>query len=143
MPGAFICGLCGEKLADIPLPAVDTAEDLMLDQLLEEPDYELGGPEGSEDEDLLEFLPGSDDDSESEDLAAIMEEVDTHMDDLVAEFEGEFKEVPPPEMDDQEEDVEQELHVCDFCGFVTKNAPPDNCPICTAPKQRFKKVGEE
>lgn len=41
-----------------------------------------------------------------------------------------------------EEDPETQYYVCDFCGFVIKNAPPDNCPICTAPKRRFKKVGK-
>ncbi|HEB70962.1 MAG TPA: rubrerythrin family protein [Desulfobulbus sp.] len=28
-------------------------------------------------------------------------------------------------------------HVCDFCGFLSPDAPPDSCPICTAPKKRF------
>ena len=40
----------------------------------------------------------------------------------------------------KEENLETEYFVCDFCGFVIKDAPPDNCPICTAPKNRFKKV---
>lgn len=39
-----------------------------------------------------------------------------------------------------EQNVEREYYVCDFCGYVASDAPPDNCPICTAPKKRFKKV---
>ena len=43
----------------------------------------------------------------------------------------------------KDEDIDTEYFVCDFCGFVIKNAPPEKCPICTAPKRRFKKVGVE
>lgn len=28
-------------------------------------------------------------------------------------------------------------HVCDFCGFISPDVPPESCPICTAPKKRF------
>lgn len=42
----------------------------------------------------------------------------------------------------KEENPDTEYYVCDFCGFVIKDAPPENCPICTAPKKRFKKVGD-
>ena len=31
-------------------------------------------------------------------------------------------------------------HVCSFCGFIMESHAPDNCPICTAPASRFKKV---
>lgn len=41
----------------------------------------------------------------------------------------------------KEENLDTDYYVCDFCGFVIKDSPPDNCPICTAPKKRFKKVG--
>jgi len=27
--------------------------------------------------------------------------------------------------------------VCDFCGFVSPDTPPESCPICSAPKKRF------
>lgn len=39
-------------------------------------------------------------------------------------------------------DIRQEtdMYVCDFCGYVAADAPPDNCPVCTAPKNRFLKV---
>ena len=33
-----------------------------------------------------------------------------------------------------------QYHVCDFCGYIAANGPPDNCPVCTAPKIRFKRV---
>ncbi|GAB4335779.1 MAG: rubrerythrin family protein [Desulfobulbaceae bacterium] len=35
----------------------------------------------------------------------------------------------------------REYYVCDFCGYVAPDAPPDNCPVCTAPKKRFHRVG--
>jgi len=38
---------------------------------------------------------------------------------------------------------EVDYYVCDFCGYVATDEPPDNCPVCTAPKNRFKKVGAE
>ena len=28
-------------------------------------------------------------------------------------------------------------HVCDFCGFISPDSPPESCPTCTAPKKRF------
>lgn len=42
-----------------------------------------------------------------------------------------------------EQNTERDYYVCDFCGYVAKDTPPDNCPICTAPKRRFKKVEAE
>jgi rubrerythrin len=33
------------------------------------------------------------------------------------------------------------LHVCQVCGYVTDRAIPDKCPICGAPKEKFKTVG--
>jgi len=41
-------------------------------------------------------------------------------------------------LDEQRQDTE--YYVCDFCGYVAEGEPPDNCPVCTAPKNRFKKV---
>ena len=34
-----------------------------------------------------------------------------------------------------------EYHVCDFCGYVSRDTSPEHCPICTAPKQRFIRIG--
>ena len=31
-------------------------------------------------------------------------------------------------------------HVCQVCGYVTEKKVPDNCPICGAPKEKFKTV---
>ena len=31
----------------------------------------------------------------------------------------------------------RDYHVCNFCGFISADAPPETCPICTAPKHRF------
>ena len=39
-----------------------------------------------------------------------------------------------------EQATETDYYVCDFCGYVATNMPPEHCPICTAPKKRFKKV---
>lgn len=36
--------------------------------------------------------------------------------------------------------AETDFYVCDFCGYVATGEPPDHCPICTAPKNRFKKI---
>ena len=33
-----------------------------------------------------------------------------------------------------------DYHVCDFCGYVSRDALPEHCPICTAPKKRFNLV---
>jgi len=42
-----------------------------------------------------------------------------------------------------EQNPEKEYYVCDFCGYVKTDEPPDNCPICTAPKRRFQKVSAD
>ncbi|MDH3328228.1 MAG: hypothetical protein OEM01_03255 [Desulfobulbaceae bacterium] len=42
------------------------------------------------------------------------------------------------QLDKQSRDTE--YYVCDFCGYVATDEPPDNCPVCTAPKNRFKKI---
>ena len=34
-------------------------------------------------------------------------------------------------------------HVCQVCGYVTDRAIPDKCPICGAPKEKFKTIGDE
>jgi len=33
-----------------------------------------------------------------------------------------------------------EYHVCTICGYVAEGKPPEGCPICNAPKSKFKKV---
>lgn len=52
------------------------------------------------------------------------------VDRLILELYGKVTE-PGPETD---------YYVCDFCGYVATHEPPDNCPICTAPKNRFNRV---
>ena len=37
-------------------------------------------------------------------------------------------------------ETETEYHVCGVCGYVAEGEPPDECPICGAPKERFKRV---
>jgi len=33
-------------------------------------------------------------------------------------------------------------YVCQVCGYVTDKKAPDKCPVCGAPKEKFKTVGE-
>jgi rubrerythrin len=35
---------------------------------------------------------------------------------------------------------ETEYHVCEVCGYVSDGTLPDICPICGAPKDKFRKV---
>jgi rubrerythrin len=35
---------------------------------------------------------------------------------------------------------ETEYHVCQVCGYVADGALPDVCPICGAPREKFRKV---
>ncbi|MBU0627913.1 MAG: rubrerythrin family protein [Nanoarchaeota archaeon] len=38
-------------------------------------------------------------------------------------------------------DLEQkEMYVCQICGHTVEGAPPDKCPVCMAPKEKFKKI---
>jgi len=36
-----------------------------------------------------------------------------------------------------------DYYVCDFCGFVCRDTAPEKCPICTAPKRRFKRISAQ
>ena len=31
-------------------------------------------------------------------------------------------------------------HVCQVCGYVTSKKPPEKCPVCGAPTEKFKKI---
>jgi len=31
-----------------------------------------------------------------------------------------------------------EYYVCDVCGYIAPEQPPDNCPVCNAVKEKFK-----
>jgi len=33
-----------------------------------------------------------------------------------------------------------DYHVCDFCGYVSRDTSPEHCPICTASQGRFIRV---
>jgi rubrerythrin len=37
-------------------------------------------------------------------------------------------------------DKDMKYFVCRFCGYVSRNKAPDNCPICTAARERFNEV---
>lgn len=34
----------------------------------------------------------------------------------------------------------KEIHVCPFCGYTHEGDLPDKCPVCGAPKDKFKKI---
>ena len=36
--------------------------------------------------------------------------------------------------------ADTDYYVCDFCGYIATDAPPEKCPICTAPRNRFKRT---
>jgi rubrerythrin len=37
-------------------------------------------------------------------------------------------------------ETETPYHVCEICGFVIEGDAPDNCPVCGAPKDKFKRI---
>lgn len=37
-------------------------------------------------------------------------------------------------------DKVESYHVCQVCGYVTDRKAPDNCPVCGAPKEKFKTI---
>jgi len=37
-------------------------------------------------------------------------------------------------------DIVKAYHVCQVCGYVTEKGIPDKCPICGAPKEKFKTI---
>ena len=37
-------------------------------------------------------------------------------------------------------DIVKAYHVCQVCGYVTDKKLPDKCPICKAPKEKFKSI---
>jgi len=43
-------------------------------------------------------------------------------------------------MNDMLSDRETDYHVCQVCGYVAEDNPPDNCPVCGAVKGKFKLV---
>ena len=38
-------------------------------------------------------------------------------------------------------DEAKEYHVCQVCGFVTVKKKPKQCPVCGAPEEKFKTIG--
>ena len=43
-------------------------------------------------------------------------------------------------MNDMLSDRETDYYVCQVCGYVAEDNPPDNCPVCGAVKGKFKLV---
>ena len=43
-------------------------------------------------------------------------------------------------MNDMLSDRETDYYVCQVCGYVAEDKPPDNCPVCGAVKGKFKLV---
>ncbi len=44
-------------------------------------------------------------------------------------------------MNDMLSDRQTEYYVCQVCGYIAEDSPPENCPVCGAVKGKFKKVG--
>jgi rubrerythrin len=41
---------------------------------------------------------------------------------------------------DKAEDVQlDDIQVCEVCGYTLEGEAPDKCPVCNAPKNKFKK----
>lgn len=38
------------------------------------------------------------------------------------------------------EERQTSYHVCTVCGYVADGEPPDNCPVCEAPREKFEQV---
>src|SRR5271157_3524097 len=43
-------------------------------------------------------------------------------------------------IDEFGKNTETDYYVCDVCGHTVEGEPPDECPVCKAKKQAFKKV---
>jgi len=43
-------------------------------------------------------------------------------------------------IDEFGKNIETDYYVCDVCGHTVEGEPPDECPVCKAKKQAFKKV---
>ena len=37
-------------------------------------------------------------------------------------------------------DRQLDFHVCTVCGYVFDDAPPEECPVCRSPRDKFKKI---
>ena len=44
-------------------------------------------------------------------------------------------------IDELGRNTEADYYVCDVCGYTCEGEPPDECPVCKAKKQAFKKIG--
>lgn len=36
--------------------------------------------------------------------------------------------------------TQPEYQVCQICGYIAEGEPPDQCPVCRAPKKQFKQI---
>jgi rubrerythrin len=43
-------------------------------------------------------------------------------------------------LDNLGENAEADYHICQVCGYTAEGEAPDECPVCKAKKQAFKKV---
>jgi rubrerythrin len=43
-------------------------------------------------------------------------------------------------LENLENNKEVDYYVCQICGNTVENHPPDRCPICNAPKEKFKRI---
>ena len=40
-------------------------------------------------------------------------------------------------------DKQTTYHICQVCGYVADGKAPDKCPVCGAPNEKFKSMGDE
>jgi rubrerythrin len=43
-------------------------------------------------------------------------------------------------LSDKKEMVDTDYYVCEVCGNTVENSAPEKCPICGAPKEKFKEI---
>lgn len=43
-------------------------------------------------------------------------------------------------IDNMIREEEPTYHVCEICGYVVDGQAPDNCPVCNAPKEKFREI---
>jgi rubrerythrin len=56
------------------------------------------------------------------------------------DVEGRHSELYKDAMNDMLADRQTEYYVCQVCGYVEEDQPPEKCPVCGAVKGKFKKI---
>ena len=59
---------------------------------------------------------------------------------FVRDVEKEHAKLYGKAMDHMVTEEDTEYYVCAICGHISDGVPPDECPICGAPKEKFRRV---